>query len=59
MSQVNKPVDLLDLDDNFGAPRLTEIKVTDLAENFSIDPDDYEPAWNALNEGYPLNHRNY
>jgi len=44
-------------DDNFGTPQLTEIKVTDLTANFSIDPDDYEPAWNVLNEGY-LNRKN-
>lgn len=39
------------MDDNFGAPRLSDLNVTDLVLNFSVDPDDYEPAWNSLNEG--------
>lgn len=30
---------------------MTDITINDLALNFSLDPDDYEPAWNNLNEG--------
>lgn len=45
-------MNLLDIDDNnFGVPQTTEITINDLHNNFSLDPDDYEPAWNNLNEG--------
>lgn len=44
-------INLLDLDDNFGAPKLSDITIEDLTLNFAVDPDDYEPAWNSLNEG--------
>ncbi|KAL4481626.1 hypothetical protein ABPG74_007715 [Tetrahymena malaccensis] len=45
------PLNLLDMDDGFGAPRLSGLETNDLVLNFSVDPDDYEPAWNNLNEG--------
>lgn len=39
------------MDETFGAPRLAGLETSDLVLNYSVDPDDYEPAWNMLNEG--------
>lgn len=40
------------MDDTFGAPRLSGLETNDLVLNYNVDPDEYEPAWNSLNEGY-------